>query len=757
MVSHKKNYFHILNLVILLIMLSACGDGEKKVDDKNDIVIINETNDTDNNNPKLRYTLARTTTIAAGEQCPAGGVQINSGVDENNNKRLDDTEIIETHIVCHGTSGYNSLIDITDEPEGEKCAAGGKRISTGLDSNQNSILDESEIAESSFVCNGLSGVNSTTDGTPGFNSLVDISEESSGDNCANGGKKINSGIDANRNNTLDVSEIDNTSYVCNGIDGNSGSGTSGYNSWVDIDDEPAGENCAAGGKRISTGLDSNQNSILDESEIAESSFVCNGLSGASSESGLNSLVDIADEVAGDNCVNGGKIITTGMDANRNDILDASEIDATSYVCNGADGNGGSSASGANSLVDIIDESAGANCTNGGKQISTGLDSNNNGTLDSSEVTNTSYVCNGLDGTTTSSPGVSCSISERPDGEKILNCSDGTLIPVEGGVVYQSSTVKDISGGKQIVDSWNTSGGRNRFSFRNNHYQIEVLSGSEVVFEIISNVINYFYLVDSLDIVVAEVSQNRMSVNLSPGVYTLVAATYYSDEQANYVLNIYGDIKVLGKVDSDVLVVNGNWETSGGRLMSSYRNDHYDFNVTKNTYLDITISTNISPYLYLINPTGMVIGEVSGNRLSLKAGPGQHRLVVATYYAGEAGSYVLKTTGNFENFIEKTSNRISFDDAWEPAGGRDRYSSLNPAYEINVTENSLVDITITSSVNNYMYLVDQYDIVAGKVSGDRLTAYVSTGRYKLVLATYYENVRSNFIVNIYGQVENLNKL
>jgi len=154
---------------------------------------------------------------------------------------------------------------------------------------------------------------------------------------------------------------------------------------------------------------------------------------------------------------------------------------------------------------------------------------------------------------------------------------------------------------------------------------------------------------------------------------------------------------------------------------------------------------------------MVIGEVSGNRLSLKAGSGKHRLVVATYNPGEVSSYALKITGNFENFIEKTSNIITFDDTWNPSGGRDRFSSLNPAYEFDVTEDSLVDITITSSVSNYMYLVDQYDIVAGDVSGDRLTAYVSAGRYKLVLATYNPNLRSNFIVNMYGQVGNLNEL
>jgi hypothetical protein len=52
--------------------------------------------------------------------------------------------------------------------------------------------------------------------------------------------------------------------------------------------------------------------------------------------------------------------------------------------------------GLNALIKTTAESAGSNCTNGGTKIETGLDANNNGTLDASEVnaTQTQYVCNG---------------------------------------------------------------------------------------------------------------------------------------------------------------------------------------------------------------------------------------------------------------------------------------------------------------------------------------------------------------------------
>ena len=65
-----------------------------------------------------------------------------------------------------------------------------------------------------------------------------------------------------------------------------------------------------------------------------------GAAGAAGTAGLNSLVAIVDEPAGDNCTTGGVKITTGLDANSNGTLDESEISATRYVCGGGDSEGG---------------------------------------------------------------------------------------------------------------------------------------------------------------------------------------------------------------------------------------------------------------------------------------------------------------------------------------------------------------------------------------------------------------------------------
>ncbi|MGV3620742.1 MAG: DUF7151 family protein, partial [Archangium sp.] len=116
------------------------------------------------------------------------------------------------------------------------------------------------------------------------------------------------------------------------------------------------------------------------------------------------LVRVDSEAVGDNCANGGAALRTGYDANNSGTLDDTEVDAskTKYVCNGATGTAGQTGQngeqgdagvrGLNSLNKVSMEAAGTNCANGGSKIETGLDVNDNGTLEASEVTATSYVC-----------------------------------------------------------------------------------------------------------------------------------------------------------------------------------------------------------------------------------------------------------------------------------------------------------------------------------------------------------------------------
>ena len=76
---------------------------------------------------------------------------------------------------------------------------------------------------------GTAGVNGTN-GVDGKNTLVNTTTEAAGANCANGGTKIEVGLDANSNEILDTNEINSslTKYVCNGTNATGGSGSGAH-------------------------------------------------------------------------------------------------------------------------------------------------------------------------------------------------------------------------------------------------------------------------------------------------------------------------------------------------------------------------------------------------------------------------------------------------------------------------------------------------------------------------------------------------
>ena len=51
-----------------------------------------------------------------------------------------------------GPSGINSLIETLNEPIGINCEFGGLKVISGLDRNDNGILDGDEISKTDFVC-----------------------------------------------------------------------------------------------------------------------------------------------------------------------------------------------------------------------------------------------------------------------------------------------------------------------------------------------------------------------------------------------------------------------------------------------------------------------------------------------------------------------------------------------------------------------------------------------------------------------------
>ncbi len=223
------------------------------------------------------------------------------------------------------------LIAVADLAPGAICAAGGVSISTGFDTNQNGVLDATEVLSTNYVCNGQS---------------ASVTTEPVGANCTYGGVKVQVGTGT-------------ASYVCNGAPGADGQSAT-------VTAEPAGTNCATGGLKVQVGA-------------GPVTYVCNGLTGATGATGADGLgATVTPEPAGTNCALGGVKVQVGSGT-------------PAYVCTGATGSTGSTgatgATGADGQsATVTPEPAGSNCALGGLKVQVGT-----GTP--------SYVCDGATGAT----------------------------------------------------------------------------------------------------------------------------------------------------------------------------------------------------------------------------------------------------------------------------------------------------------------------------------------------------------------------
>ena len=150
--------------------------------------------------------LVRTDSEPPGPNCSHGGVAVHEGVDDDGDGTLGSDEINETNYVCNGASASPALVAITAEPSGVNCVNGGSVVRTGTDANANGQLDDEEIKQTVYLCDGLDG----------SSQLVSTLPEPPGTNCTMGGLAVLVGTDTDRDGVLDADEVTSTSYVCDG-------------------------------------------------------------------------------------------------------------------------------------------------------------------------------------------------------------------------------------------------------------------------------------------------------------------------------------------------------------------------------------------------------------------------------------------------------------------------------------------------------------------------------------------------------------
>lgn len=188
---------------------------------------------------------------------------ISFGLDVNGSGILESSEVSSTTTICNGAGGGDScapVIKVTPVSPGALCTTGGVLIEYGTDSGElgaggaggaggsgstpeacDGLLDPGEESMSEVVCNGPAGADGTdgmngTDGTDGENGIdgangndgvngvdgadgtnmaVRLSFVAAGNaNCVNGGMLLESGVDDNDDGVLDTAEVENQAYSC---------------------------------------------------------------------------------------------------------------------------------------------------------------------------------------------------------------------------------------------------------------------------------------------------------------------------------------------------------------------------------------------------------------------------------------------------------------------------------------------------------------------------------------------------------------
>lgn len=265
--------------------------------------------------------------------CPTGGIAVMVGENTDSNEALEGNEIQAVAYVCKGEKGCDVVVT-TSVPSNSypECTVGstqrlGILISSGVDCDSDGNIDDGESTDA-VLCRGSKGTNGSysaqgggtddgADGEDGTAAEFVLTEEPAGENCKEGGMKVENRFDANGNGSFEDSEI-SVNYICNGESPQGGKGEQGRQGLAGMD----GNNGADGAK----------GERGDKGEQGEQGIP--GEPGEAGSDGYDSLLSVIDEPAGDNCENGGKKFLSGIDADRNGVLDESEIKNSYFICNG---------------------------------------------------------------------------------------------------------------------------------------------------------------------------------------------------------------------------------------------------------------------------------------------------------------------------------------------------------------------------------------------------------------------------------------
>lgn len=199
--------------------------------------------------------------------------------------------------------------------------------------------------------------------------LTRLEPEPAGGNCLHGGHFVRTGLDRNDNGVLDDSEVSFSEYACV---------TSIPGVLVRVQDEPPGENCTEGGKVYRAGQDTNGNAELEDSEVSRQVYGC-----ASSEAVVTRVRPREPFVFP--CGEHGAVVEAGQDQDGNGVLDDAEVRATANLC----------VLPSEVRLRQSPAPAGDACPTPSTQVDVGTDTDADGLFEDEEVMSSMFVCQPL--------------------------------------------------------------------------------------------------------------------------------------------------------------------------------------------------------------------------------------------------------------------------------------------------------------------------------------------------------------------------
>ena len=143
-----------ISMFVLITILCACGKANKAAEDVLDSDTVQEKSEPDKNTDELFSISAET----ASDLLPCNSTRESALAYVKEDKKFRSCENGDWVIIdMVNTSEENQIVNIEDEAAGINCAAGGKAIQTGFDRDADGNLNDEEVTNTDYVCNGIAG------------------------------------------------------------------------------------------------------------------------------------------------------------------------------------------------------------------------------------------------------------------------------------------------------------------------------------------------------------------------------------------------------------------------------------------------------------------------------------------------------------------------------------------------------------------------------------------------------------------------